>query len=81
MSSIESPLGEVIRLVDALRTVEGICKFYSVRYFNVVDIDRIAVYNAQNDNFHFFKWSSDGQYVYNGSADSIPNWLGERMAI
>lgn len=75
-------MGEVNRLADVLKTIQGICKFYSVGDYTNVEEGRIAVYNAANDNFHFFRWDSEKcQYVYAGSKDSIPNWLERRVAI
>lgn len=73
-------MGEVTRIADALKTIESICRHYSVRNYIDVDIGRIAVYNAANDNFHFFKWAGR-RYIYDGSADTIPGWLNKRIAI
>ena len=72
-------MGEV-RIRDALKTVQGICRYYGVSKFISVDIDRIAVYNVPNDNFHFFRWHGN-RYVYDGSADTIPDWHSKSMAI
>lgn len=75
-------MGEITRIADALRTIQGICSLYSVRDYTPIDTGRIAVYNVRSDNFHFFKWDSDKcQYVYDGSDDYIPNWRDKKMAI
>lgn len=75
-------MGEVNRIAKALKTIQGICNLYSVSDYTAIDETRIAVYNCQNDNFHFFRWSSKScRYIYCGSQDCIPNWKGKRVAI
>ena len=78
MSECEGTVGEI---TDALKTVMGICRLYSVHFFIPMD-EGIAVYNASNDDFHFFQWASEiGHYIFCGSKEQIPDWLERRIGI
>ena len=69
-------------LMDALKTVIGLCQFYCVRHFIPIGFDEIAVYNVVNDNFHCFKWNCElGRYIFIKSADNIPNWVERKIGI
>lgn len=69
-------------MLDALKTVIGICRLYSVRHYIPLDIGEIAVYNAANDDFHFFKWDCElGRYVFYKAADHIHQWVERKIAI
>lgn len=75
-------MGEINRIIHAVRTIKGICDLYSVKDFVHYDDGYIAVYNAQNDNFHYFRWSTDtNRYIFTGSTDYITNWREKRMSI
>lgn len=69
-------------MADALKTVIGICRFYSVLHFIPTEVDEVAVYNAANDDFHFFRWDCElGRYIFSKAADNIPNWLERKIGI
>lgn len=81
VSEREGTVGK-ITMMDALKTVIGICRFYCVLHFIPTDIDEIAVYNAANDDFHFFKWDCElGHYIFCRVAENIPNWVERKIAI
>lgn len=80
MSEGKIAVGKV-SISDALRTIKGICDFYSVRYF-IPYGESIAVYNCLNDDFHLFRWSAHiNRYIYCGSEDYISNWMEQRIGI
>lgn len=75
-------MGEVNRIAHALKTIKGICDLYNVSDFVNCGDGYLAVYNCQNDNFHFFRWSTDiNRYIFTGSANYIANWKEKRVAI
>lgn len=64
-----------------MKTIKGICDFYSVRFFIPLE-QGIAVYNCANDDFHVFRWSSDNRrYILESCQEYIPNWTENRMGI
>ena len=70
-----------LKLSVALKSIEGICRFYWVSDY-VLEDGLVAVYNCQNDNFHLFRWSVElKRYLYSGSKDYILNWRKKRMAV
>lgn len=71
-----------ITMTDALKTVIGICQLYCVRHFIPISLDEVAVYNASNDDFHFFKWDCElGRYIFIKAKDNIPQWVERKIAV
>jgi hypothetical protein len=80
VSEGQSAVGKV-KVAESLKTIKGICNLYSVHYF--IDYgEEVAVYNCENDNYHFFRWSSDiSRYIYNGCKDYMPDAMERRVGI
>jgi len=70
-----------VSIASALKTILGICRLYDVSFY--VDLgERIAVYYAENDSFHVFRWDCEqGRYVWDSERGTIPNWMENKVRI
>ena len=63
-----------------MQSIGSVCRLYNVSDYIPVEESKIAIYNAQNDDFHVFRWETN-RYILCGIKDTIPDWLGHKVGL
>jgi len=67
-------------MINVFKSIESLCRLYSVDSFISVSEDTIAVYNAPNDDFHIFTWRIS-RYVLVAIQDTVFDWRFNKIGI